>query len=339
MGEGRKLKAEGYEERREMGEKRNIPEGIYDIVIVGGGPAGLTAGIYAARGRMNVLMIESFSIMGQATMTDMIENYPGVERSTGFDLIMGFKKQAEKFGLKTAQGTVKSISAAKEKGLDIWEITSDAGSYKALSVVVASGASARKLGILGEKEFTGKGVSYCATCDGAFFKEKDIVVIGGGDTAVEEALYLTKFGKKVTLVHRRDRLRATKILQERAMASDKMSFVWDSVPEEIKGSQKVEKVVVKNIKTGELSELPCDGVFIFVGWLPNTDFIKDVVKLDEHDCIPVGGSMKTSTAGIFASGDCCSKILHQVITAAGDGATAAFSAQRYVEDLKGTAYK
>jgi thioredoxin reductase (NADPH) len=323
----------------EMAEKKNIPEGIYDIVIVGGGPAGLTAGIYASRGRMNVLLLESFSVMGQATMTDMIENYPGVERSSGIDLVMSFKKQAENFGLKTVQGTVKSISAEKEGDLDIWNIKSDSGHYKTLSVVVASGASSRKLDVPGEKELAGKGVSYCATCDGAFFREKDIVVVGGGDTAVEEALYLTKFGKKVTLIHRRDRLRATKILQERALASDKMSFVWDSVVEEIKGGQKVEKVVLRNVKTGESSELSCDGVFVFVGWLPNTGFIKDVVKLDAHDCVPVDGAMKTSASGIFACGDCCSKVLHQVVTAAGDGATAAFSAQRFVEELKGTAYK
>ena len=320
-------------------QEKKMPEGVHDILIIGGGPAGLTAGLYAARGRMDTLMVESFSVMGQATMTDMIENYPGIDRTTGFDLINGFKKQAEKFGLKTGQGTVEKIELSDDKGVPVWKVTSDGGVHEALSVVIASGASPRKLDVPGEKEFIGRGVSYCATCDGAFFRDKDIVVVGGGDTAVEEALYLTKFGKKVTLIHRRDRLRATKILQERAFASDKMEFVWDSVVEEIAGDKKVKKVIVRNKNTEERSEIPCDGAFVFVGWLPNTGFVKDVAELDKSGCIIVDSDMKTSAEGVFAAGDCCKKILHQVITACGDGATAAFSAQHYVDELKGVAYK
>lgn len=322
-----------------MSRKTDVPGGVCDTLIIGGGPAGLTAGIYASRGRMDALMIESFSVMGQATMTDMIENYPGVEKTTGFDLITGFKEQARRFGLKSVEGTVKTVKPVKENGLDIWKAETDTDTYRGLSVIVASGASSKKLGIPGEKEFAGKGVSYCATCDGAFFRNKEVVVVGGGDTAVEEALYLTKFCLKVTLVHRRDRLRATKILQERAMASDKIYFIWNSVMEEIKGSEKVETAVLKNVNTEEISNVPCDGVFVFVGWIPNTDFVKDVVDLDGNGCVIVDGAMNTSSRGIFACGDCCSKVLHQVVTAAGDGATAAFSAQRYVDTLKGTVYK
>jgi thioredoxin reductase (NADPH) len=322
-----------------MPNKIDVPEGVREVVIIGGGPAGLTAGIYASRGRMDAVMIESYSVIGQATMTDMIENYPGVEKTTGFDLITGFKEQAQRFGLKIVEGTVRSVKAVKENGLDIWEAETDNGPYRGLSLIIASGARAKKLEIPGEKELTGKGVSYCATCDGAFFKDKEVLVVGGGDTAVEEALYLTKFCAKVTLVHRRDRLRATKILQERAMANDKMDFIWDSVLEEINGAEKVEKVALKNVKTEEISEVECDGVFVFVGWTPNTGFIKNVVDLDGNGCVIVDSAMNTSARGVFACGDCCSKVLHQVVTAAGDGATAAFSAQRYVETLKGTVYK
>lgn len=321
-----------------MTEARKIPEDIYDIAIIGGGPAGLTAGLYGSRGRMKTLMVESFSIMGQATMTDLIENYPGIDKANGFELISNFKKQAEKFGLKNRQGTVKKISLADEDGLPVWTVEDEVGSVKALSVVVASGASAKKVGVPGEKEFLGRGVSYCATCDAAFFKDKDIVVVGGGDTAVEEAIFLTKFGKKVTIVHRRDRLRATKILQERAFANKKIEYVLDSILESIEGNDKVEKVVIKNKKTGEMSDISCDGVFVFVGWEPNTSFLAGTVELDEHGCVIVDNEMKTSAPGVFAGGDCCKKLLHQVVTACGDGATAAFAAQHYVERLKGTEY-
>lgn len=316
-----------------------MPEGIYDIIIIGGGPAGLTAGLYAARGRMNALLLESFVIAGQVTMTEMIENYPGVEKITGLDLISAFKKQVEMFGLECRQATVKGISRSKEEGMPVWLVEDENGVRKTLSVIVASGARPRKLQVPGEEELFGKGVSYCATCDGAFFRDKNIVVVGGGDTAVEEALFLTRFGKKVTLIHRRDRLRAAKILQERAFSSKKMEFVWNSAVEGIIGGEKVEKIKVKNLKTGEKDDISCDGVFLYIGWHPNTDFLKGTVELDEKDRIIVDNEMKTSQEGIFAGGDCCKKHLHQIITACGDGAVAAFSAQRYVEELKGVAYK
>jgi thioredoxin reductase (NADPH) len=321
-----------------MQQEKNMPEGVYDIVIIGGGPAGLTAGLYAARGRMRALLIESLAVMGQATMTETIENYPGVENAGGFSLISTFKKQAETFGLECCQGTVRGLSLREKEGISVWQVESDNGTWEALSVVIASGARSRKLGVAGEEEFLGKGVSYCATCDGAFFRGKNIVVVGGGDTAVEEALFLTKFGGKVTLVHRRERLRAAKILQERAFANKKMEFIWESVVEGINGGEKVEKISVRNIKTGGKTDVPCDGVFVFAGWEPNTGFAEAAAELDKKGYIVTDSEMRTSRDGVFAAGDCREKRLKQVVTACGDGATAAFSAQHYVEELKGTAY-
>ncbi len=311
---------------------------IRDVVIVGGGPAGLTAGMYSARARMDAILLESFSVMGQATMTDLIENYPGVERSTGFDLVAGFKKQAESFGLQTSQHTVTGVSAMTEQGKRIFEVRTETGEFRALSVIVATGASPKKLEVRGEKDLLGKGVSYCATCDGPFFKGKEVVVVGGGDTAVEEALYLTRFADKVTIIHRRDRLRSVGILQERAASSDKIDFAWDSVVEEIEGKDLVSGVALRNVKTGDISHIACGGVFVFVGWNPNTGFLGDLVALEKGGSIKVDRAMGSSLEGLFACGDCTSKVLHQVVTAAGDGATAAFSSQKYVEEIKGMAY-
>ncbi|NQT33128.1 MAG: FAD-dependent oxidoreductase, partial [Candidatus Omnitrophica bacterium] len=206
-----------------------MKKNIYDIIIIGGGPAGLTAGLYASRAQMKTLLIESFSVMGQATMTDLVENYPGIEKASGFDIISKFKAQAISFGMEAASGTVTGISLKNEGDRPLWQVEDENGAREALSVIIAAGASPKKLQIPGEDDFTGKGVSYCATCDAAFFKEKDIVVIGGGDTAVEEALFLTKFGRSVTLIHRRDRLRAIKLIQDRAFRNKKMKFVLGSV--------------------------------------------------------------------------------------------------------------
>ena len=322
-----------------MEKMNNIPEGLYDTIIIGGGPAGLTAGIYAARGRMNALLIESLSVAGQATIADSIENFPGIEKTSGFELTAGIKKQAEKFGLLCRTGTVEGVSLRESDGIPVCRVTDESGTHETLSVIIASGARPRKLGVPGEEEFTGKGVSYCATCDAAFFCEKVIVAVGGGDTAIQEALFLTRFARKVILVHRRDRLRATRVLQERALANEKMEFVWDSAVEEICGGEKVEKVTLRNLKDDKRSDIPCAGVFLFVGWEPNTAFLNDVVGVDEKGYIRVDSEMKTSASGIFAAGDCCHKSLRQVVTAAGDGASAAFSAQQYVDDLKGVAYK
>ncbi len=322
-----------------MVEAKRVPEGIYDVIIIGGGPAGFTAGIYAARARMNAFLVESFSITGQVMMTETIENYPGIEKITGFELISVFKKQAESLGLAVGQGTVKSVSAAEKDGWSVWQVEDENGTREALSVIIASGAYPKKLDIPGEEEFSGKGVSYCATCDGAFFKDKEIIVVGGGDTAVEEAIFLTRFGKRVRLVHRKDRLRASRVLQERAAGNKKIELVLDSVVEEINGNDKVGGATVKNVKTGRKGRIECDGVFVCVGWSPNTGFLGDVVERDEKGCVIVDDGKKTSREGIFAAGDCCKKRFHQVVTACGDGAVASHSAQQYVDELKGVAYK
>ena len=300
---------------------------IYDSIIVGGGPAGLTAGIYCARSRMKVLLIESMKIMSQATMTDNIENYPGIKAINGFDLVDNFKKQAVSFGLETYFDTVKNIQKTDDV---LWTVYCNSKSFKTKTIIIATGASSKKLNVPGENEFLGKGVSYCATCDGAFFKEKNIIVIGGGDTAVEEALFLTKFGKKVTLIHRRNELRATKILQERLLSNEKIDIIWDSVITNINGKNKVEKVIGKNVKTNIEFSVFCDGVFIFVGWIPNTIFLENLLKKDDKGFIVVDKDMKTSEKGIFACGDCCSKKLKQVITASSDGAIAGYCAMEYI---------
>lgn len=312
---------------------------LYDIIIIGGGPAALTAGLYASRGGMKALLVESLSVVAQLAMTEMVENYPGIKRISGFDLLTAFKNQAKDFAMESHEGTVNAISQIKENDKRVWQVESENGIFKALSVIIATGASPKRLNIPGEKEFLGKGVSYCATCDAAFFRNKRIVVVGGGDTAVEEALFLTKFAEKVILVHRKARLRAVKVIQERAFSNKKMEFVWESVAEEISGNEKVEKIKIKNIQTNQTMEIPCDGVFVFVGWEPNTGFIREIVNLDKNRGIIVDADMKTSQEGIFAAGDCCSKLLHQIVTACGDGAVAGYSAQRYVEELKGTAYR
>jgi len=307
---------------------------LYDVIIIGGGPAGLTAGIYTSRARLRTLLVEDFTLSPQVTTTFQIENYPGFpEGIGGLDLIERFKKQAKEFGVEFKQARVKNV----ERGLtSIKEIKIETESevYNSLSLIIASGARPKELGVKGEKEFRGKGVSYCATCDGPFFRDREVVVIGGGDSAVKEALYLTRFVRKVTLLHRRDKLRATKILQERLFSEQKIDVRWDSVAEEILGREKVEGVRIINLKTKEKSVLSCDGVFIFAGLLPNTDFARGVVELDEKGYVVVDSRMRTSVEGIFACGDCRSTILRQVITACGDGAFAAFSAQEYVEQLK-----
>ncbi len=321
-------------------DKFNIPEHVYDVIIIGGGPAGLTAGLYVSRAGLRGLCIEGESSISQITVTDLIENYPGIpEGINGFELIERFKKQALQFGLEMMSSDVTSVKQTKWDDIQGWKVTAGDRAYDALAVICATGAYWRKLGVPGEDAYTGKGVSYCATCDGPIFRNREVVVVGGGDTAVQEAIFLTNFTRKVTIVHRRDRLRATKILQKRAFANSKIDFAWNSVVEEISGKETVEKVKIKNVKSpGVTGEIPAAGIFIFTGLTPKTDIIRGVADLDQGGYIIVDANMHTSAKGIFAAGDCIKKRLRQVVTACGDGATAAFSAQLYIEELKGESY-
>lgn len=306
---------------------------MYDVIIIGGGPAGLAAGIYVCRARLKSLLIENENLLSQVTFTDRIENYPGFpEGINGFDLLEKFKKQAKDFGLEFSIGNIKGI---KHKEEDLWQIETEDKIYESLSIIVATGARPKKLGVEGEDRFLGKGVSYCAVCDGPLFKEKDVAVMGGGDTAAEEALFLTRFAKKIYLIHRRNSLRATKILEERLFSNRKIEIIWDSVVEEIFGKEKVEKIKIKNVKTKEKKEIQCNAVFISIGFMPNTEIFKNLLDLDESGYIITDEGMKTSQRGIFACGDCRKKSLRQIVTAVSDGAIAGFFSAKYIEELKG----
>lgn len=308
---------------------------MYDIIIIGAGPAGLTAGLYSARARLNTLLIESPSIPSQATVTAIIENYPGFpDGIRGPEIVERVKKQVISLGLEIISGDVKTIKRSNKT----WLVILEDKTIESLSLIIATGARPKELGAPGEEKFRGKGISYCATCDGAFFKNRDIVTVGGGDSAIEETLFLTKFAKSIKLIHRRDRLRATKILQERVLNNKKIEVIWNSTLKEILGKDKLKGVIAKNIKTNEETNISCNGVFIFIGYIPNTDFIKGIINLDSDGYIITDDNMQTSQEGIYACGDCRHKSLRQIITACGDGATAAFSAQQYVENTKGVAY-
>ncbi len=303
----------------------------YDLVIIGGGPAGLTAGLYASRARLNVILIEKVMPGGQVIATDWVENYPGFpEGISGPDLVQKMTAQVQKFDLKIETNAVVSMDLSepiKKITLSDREITTHA-------IIIASGASPKKLGVPGEDTFYGKGVSACATCDGPFFKDSVVAAVGGGDTAVQESLFLTKFAKKVYLIHRRDQLRAEAILQERALANEKIEFLWDSVLTGIKGLTDVEKISVQNLKTGDTKEIAVEGCFIWVGILPNAEFLPEVVELDQYGFIIVDGNMQTSVAGVYAAGDVRSTPLRQIATAVGDAAIAAFSAEHYLQNVK-----
>ncbi len=320
-----------------MAEK--LPDHVYDVVILGGGPGGFTAGIYAARAGLKALLLEGETSVSQITATDLIENYPGIPDGIGgFELVERFKTQALKFGLETTRGEAKSLLRISLDNVPAWEVVTGNKTYAALAVIAATGTNWRRLGVPGEEAHIGKGVSFCATCDGPFYRNREVVVVGGGDTALQEALFLTHFASRVTLIHRRSRLRAAAILQERARKNEKIRFLWDSVVKEIRGKEFVEAVLVENLSSKEVSQVSAEGVFIFVGLTPNTAPFSRVVNLDENGYIVTDQEMKTSETGIFAAGDCTRKLLRQVVTACGDGATAAFSAQLYVEALKGRSY-
>lgn len=303
----------------------------YDLVIIGGGPAGLAAGLYAARARLKVILVEKIVAGGQILISDWIENYPGFpEGLSGSDLAQRFSEQAKKFGLQIENNAVVSVELSDP----VKTIVLNDRTVTTHTIIVATGASPKKLSVPGEETFFGRGVSSCATCDAPFFKDRIVAAVGGGDTAVKESLFLTKFVEKVYLIHRRDQLRAEMILQEQALANEKIEIIWDSVLTGIGGLTNVENITVQNVKTKEEKILSVDGCFIWVGEIPNTKFLADGVKLDEKGFIEANLNMETSVPGVFAAGDVRNTPLRQIATAVGDGAVAAFSAGHYIENLK-----
>ena len=302
---------------------------MLDLIIIGGGPAGLTAGIYAARSKMDTVLLEKMVPGGNVSITAEVENYPGTPNISGPELVINMEKQARDFGLDIKSEEVTSIEIGA--GIDGHTVFTDAGEYKTKSILIASGSIPRKLGCSGEEEHIGKGVSYCATCDGAFFREKKIVVVGGGDSAVEEAIFLTKFASSVTIVHRRDRLRATKLIQEKAFKNSKIDFIWNSVVDAIEGTPTVKNIKMKNLITSEITDFKADGVFVFVGYIPGTHFVPGIIAKDNEGYILTDIDMKTNIPGIFAAGDIISKKQRQIVTACGDAATAIKSIENYNE--------
>ncbi len=307
---------------------------IYDVVIIGAGPAGLAAGLYASRARLNTLIIEREKAGGQIVTTDEVANYPGsIENATGPSLVKRMVDQAEEFGSKKILDTIQEVDFNGKVKI----LKGEKGEYKAKSVIIATGAVPRPIGCPGEKELTGRGVSYCATCDAAFFEDLEVYVMGGGDTAVEEAMYLTKFARKVTIVHRRDELRAAKSIQEKAFKNDKIDFIWDSAISEVKGDGILESIKIKNLKTGEEKEIFADeddgtfGVFPFIGYLPATKLFDGIIDI-ENGYIKTDENMKTNIEGVFAAGDVRVKSLRQVVTATADGAIASVQAEKYIEN-------
>lgn len=301
-----------------------------NIVILGSGPAGLTAAIYAARANLSPIVVEGEQPGGQLTITSDVENYPGFpEGVMGPDLMMGFRKQAERFGTQFMTGNVKKVSLNERP----FTLTfSDGREVKAQTLIISTGASAKWIGIPSEKKLLGKGVSSCATCDGFFFRNMDIAVVGGGDTAMEEATFLTRFAKSVSVIHRRDTLRASKIMQEKAQKNPKIKFVWDSAIEEILGEKDVTGIRVRNLKTGGMSEMPLQGVFVAIGHEPNTALFREMIRCDKAGYILVDpGTTRTNIPGVFAAGDVADHNYRQAITAAGTGCMAAIDAERFLE--------
>ena len=302
---------------------------MYDTMIIGAGPAGMTAALYAARSNLKVALLERGIYGGQMNNTAEIENYPGYARISGPELAEKMFEPLENLGVEHLFGQVEKI----EDHGDYKKIITEDGAFETKTVILASGANHRHLGVPGEEEYNSRGVSYCAVCDGAFFRDEDLLVVGGGDSAVEEAIFLTRFAKSVTIVHRRDQLRAQKLLQERAFANEKISFIWDSVVKEIKGDdRRVTSVVFENVKTGQISESDFGGVFIYVGLDPVSDFVKDLGICDEAGWIVTDQHMKTASDGIYAIGDVRQKDLRQITTAVGDGAVAGQEVYKYITE-------
>jgi thioredoxin reductase (NADPH) len=302
----------------------------YELIIIGGGPAGLTAGIYASRARLSTLLIERGIVGGMITNAELVENYPGFPQGiSGIELGQLIYQQAIKYGLETIAAEAKGFELDKA----IKTIHTDQGTYLARAVIIAGGSELRKLGVPGEERLMGRGVSYCATCDGALFRDKKVAVVGGGNAAITEALHLARFASQVAVIHRRNQLRASKIIEEKAFAESKMDFIWDTMVEEINGDKVVEELKLRHVKTGESSSLKVNGVFIYVGIKPNTDYLKDILRLDEAGHIPVNELRETELAGVFAAGDVCHNSARQAITAAGDGAIAAIAAERFIREV------
>jgi len=304
----------------------------YDVIIIGGGPAGMTAGLYASRAALKTLLVEKMIMGGQMMTTTKVENWPGYPGGIdGPELMMRFQEHCVEFGLETRSGEVETIEdLGAQKRLVI-----DGEEYLCKAVIVATGANPRKLGVDGESGLVGRGVSYCATCDGAFFRNVPIAVIGGGDTAAEEAMFLTRFASRVYLVHRRHELRATKILQQRVLSNDKIEMVWDSVVSGLESDNSgLTGIRVQNIKTGEETTIEAVGMFVAIGVSPITGFLRGIVDLDESGYVKAGEDTHTSVPGIFVAGDCRTNVLKQVSTAVGDGAVAATQSEKYIEELQ-----
>ena len=303
----------------------------FDIIILGGGPAGLSAAIYAARSAAKTALIDISMLGGQPSNYLELENYPGFAKIGGYDLMEKFEEHADMFGIqKFPMEEIQSVDLTS----DIKTVTTLNGEFKAKSIIIATGAQSKKLGVEGEKEFVGRGVSYCAVCDGAFYKDKVVAVVGGGNAAVEEACYLTKFASKVYLIHRRDELRADKIVQERAFKNEKLEFIYDTIVNKINGENLVKSATIENVKTHEIKDLAIDGIFPYIGFEPNADLFTGQVKQDKNGFIIVDEAMQTSVKGVYAIGDVRVTPLRQVITAAADGAIAAVYAGRYIETLE-----
>ena len=302
---------------------------VFDVLIIGGGGAGLTAALYASRANLSTALLEKLVPGGQIASTDLVENYPGFpEGVLGPDIAQKMEAQASRYGTQLRSEEVKSIA---EKG-DLFQVVTSDNQYQAKTIILAMGASYRMLGLANEKELTGKGVSYCATCDGAFFKGKDIAVVGGGDSALQEGIFLTKFANQVTIIHRRDKLRGSPILQERAKKNPKIRFAWDSVVDKIDGKGKVESLALKNVKTNEISPLKAEGVFIFIGHEPNSSIAQGVVQTDEKGYVVTDENYQTSVPGIFAAGEIRKGAVRQLVSACGEGCGAALAAQAFVEE-------
>ncbi|MFC5602417.1 thioredoxin-disulfide reductase [Sporosarcina koreensis] len=306
-------------------------EKIYDVIIVGAGPAGMTAAVYTSRGSLSTLMLERGIPGGQMANTEEIENYPGFETILGPDLSTKMFEHAKAFGAEYAYGDVTEII---DEG-NFKTIKAGNKEYKARAIIISTGAEYRKMGVPGEQELTGRGVSYCAVCDGAFFKKKEIVVIGGGDSAVEEGAYLTRFADKVTIIHRRDELRAQKILQDRAFANEKINFIWNSTVKQVNEKDgKIGSITLVNTKDGTETVMDTEGMFVYIGMDPLTAPFKHLGILDEHGYVVTNEEMETKVPGIYAAGDVRQKMLRQVVTATGDGSIAAQACQKYIEELE-----